>query len=234
MKQELESIFQLLLPLVQEPGNTETSEGADQQEDLRVMLQQLKGVAQTLTQTARTQVSSSSSLGGIPVSLYTRLCYRQCNIMIIWSVYQWLLSNLWADKLNHVFMHVSASEAAELLWLMPNSHSVMSLSLYIPVGSVTGVYPCNGISSLCQRPQRTRPIVTFCVNPFEIYGWYLIPLLASLHQGLNQAFVACTGDHCGTVRAAQELRDQVTRLWMCTGSTKPMLLIFKHYPHFFK
>lgn len=60
MKQELESIFQLLLPLVQEPGNTETSEGADQQEDLRVMLQQLKGVAQTLTQTARTQVSSSS------------------------------------------------------------------------------------------------------------------------------------------------------------------------------
>ncbi|XP_011606732.1 BICD family-like cargo adapter 1 [Takifugu rubripes] len=55
MKQELESILQLLLPLAPDPSNSERSDGEDHQEDLRVMLQQLKGVAQTFAQTAQTQ-----------------------------------------------------------------------------------------------------------------------------------------------------------------------------------
>lgn len=58
MKQEMEFILQLLLPLAQDLSSSERSEGADQPEDLQIMLQQLKGVAETLTQTARTQVSS--------------------------------------------------------------------------------------------------------------------------------------------------------------------------------
>lgn len=56
MKQEMGSILQLLLPLAQDLSS---SEGVDQREDLQIMLQQLRGVAVALTQTARTQVSSS-------------------------------------------------------------------------------------------------------------------------------------------------------------------------------
>lgn len=59
MKQEMGSILQLLLPLARDLSSSERSEGADQREDLQIMLQQLKGVAIALTQTARTQVSSS-------------------------------------------------------------------------------------------------------------------------------------------------------------------------------
>lgn len=59
MKQEMGSILQLLLPLARDPSNSERSEEADRWDDLQMMLQQLKGVAVTLTQTARTQVSSS-------------------------------------------------------------------------------------------------------------------------------------------------------------------------------
>lgn len=59
MKQEMESILQLLLPLARDLSSSEVSQGPDQQEDLQIMLQQLKGVAETLTQMARTQVSSS-------------------------------------------------------------------------------------------------------------------------------------------------------------------------------
>uniref|UniRef100_H3DPN2 Si:ch211-235m3.5 n=1 Tax=Tetraodon nigroviridis TaxID=99883 RepID=H3DPN2_TETNG len=46
---------QLLLPLARDPSSSEGSEGADQRGDLQIMLQQLKGVAETLTQTARAQ-----------------------------------------------------------------------------------------------------------------------------------------------------------------------------------
>lgn len=59
MKQEMGSILQLLLPLARDLNSSERSEGEDQRDDLQIMLQQLKGVAETLTQTARTQVSSS-------------------------------------------------------------------------------------------------------------------------------------------------------------------------------
>lgn len=59
MKQEMGSILQLLLPLAGDLSSSETPEGADQRGDLQIMLQQLKGVAETLTQTARSQVSSS-------------------------------------------------------------------------------------------------------------------------------------------------------------------------------
>lgn len=59
MKQEMESILQLLLPLARDLSSSEVPQGPDQQEDLQIMLQQLKGVAESLTQTARTQVSSS-------------------------------------------------------------------------------------------------------------------------------------------------------------------------------
>lgn len=59
MKQEMGSILQLLLPLARDPSSSEGSEGADQRGDLQIILQQLKGVAETLTQTARAQVSSS-------------------------------------------------------------------------------------------------------------------------------------------------------------------------------
>ncbi|CAG13160.1 unnamed protein product, partial [Tetraodon nigroviridis] len=55
MKQEMGSILQLLLPLARDPSSSEGSEGADQRGDLQIMLQQLKGVAETLTQTARAQ-----------------------------------------------------------------------------------------------------------------------------------------------------------------------------------
>lgn len=59
MKQEMGSILQLLLPLARDLNSSERSEGEDQRDDLRIMLQQLRGVAEALTQTARTQVSSS-------------------------------------------------------------------------------------------------------------------------------------------------------------------------------
>lgn len=59
MKQEMGSILQLLVPLAHDQSCSEGSQGPDQQEDLQIMLQQLKGVAETLTQTARAQVSSS-------------------------------------------------------------------------------------------------------------------------------------------------------------------------------
>lgn len=59
MKQEMKSILQLLLPLAQDLSSSERSEGVDQREDLQIMLQQLKGVAETLTQIPMTQVSRS-------------------------------------------------------------------------------------------------------------------------------------------------------------------------------
>lgn len=59
MKQEMGSILQLLLPLTQEPNGSERSEVVDQQEDLRAMLHQLKGVARTLAQASRSQVSGA-------------------------------------------------------------------------------------------------------------------------------------------------------------------------------
>lgn len=51
------SILQLLLPLTQELNGSEQSGVADQQEDLKAMLHRLKGVAQTISQASRPQVS---------------------------------------------------------------------------------------------------------------------------------------------------------------------------------
>uniref|UniRef100_H3DPN1 Si:ch211-235m3.5 n=1 Tax=Tetraodon nigroviridis TaxID=99883 RepID=H3DPN1_TETNG len=62
MKQEMGSILQLLLPLARDPSSSEGSEGADQRGDLQIMLQQLKGVAETLTQTARAQKNGSKEM----------------------------------------------------------------------------------------------------------------------------------------------------------------------------
>lgn len=59
MKQEMGSILQLLLPLTQDLSSSGRSEVVDPQEDLQAMLLQLKGVAQTLAQTSRSQVSGS-------------------------------------------------------------------------------------------------------------------------------------------------------------------------------
>ncbi|XP_041796606.1 BICD family-like cargo adapter 1 [Chelmon rostratus] len=55
IKQEVGSILQLLLPLTQEPNSPERSEVVDQQEDLKAMLHQLKGVARTLAQASSPQ-----------------------------------------------------------------------------------------------------------------------------------------------------------------------------------
>lgn len=88
MKQELESILQLLLPLAPDPSNSERLDVADHQEDLWVMLQQLKGVAQTFAQTAGTQVSGSLKQrrptlnSGIK---YLHLCQNERVCIEIWN-----------------------------------------------------------------------------------------------------------------------------------------------------
>lgn len=50
------SILQLLLPLTQHLNSSGGSEVVGQQEDLKAMLLQLKGAAQTLDQASSTQV----------------------------------------------------------------------------------------------------------------------------------------------------------------------------------
>nr|XP_046244978.1 BICD family-like cargo adapter 1 isoform X1 [Scatophagus argus] len=55
MKQEMESILQLLLPLTRQLSSAGRSEVVDQQEDLQAMLHQLKGAAQTLAQASSPQ-----------------------------------------------------------------------------------------------------------------------------------------------------------------------------------
>ncbi|XP_070825734.1 BICD family-like cargo adapter 1 [Chaetodon trifascialis] len=55
MKQEMGSILQLLLPLTQELNGSGRSEVMDEQEDMKAMLHQLKGVARTLAQASSPQ-----------------------------------------------------------------------------------------------------------------------------------------------------------------------------------
>lgn len=54
--QDVGSVLQLLLPLTQEVSSAGRPEVTEQQEDLQVMLRQLKGVAQTLAQAHSPQV----------------------------------------------------------------------------------------------------------------------------------------------------------------------------------
>lgn len=62
MKQEMGSILQLLLPLTQDLSSSGRSEVVAPQDDLQAMLLKLKGVAQTLAQTSRSQVSDPVGL----------------------------------------------------------------------------------------------------------------------------------------------------------------------------
>lgn len=62
MKQEMGSILQLLLPLTQQLNGPARSEAVDPQRDMQAMLQQLKGVAQTLAQASSPQVRAPATL----------------------------------------------------------------------------------------------------------------------------------------------------------------------------